>query len=133
MPVTTFKTKAGNSYTVKYRVVGDVSSLTREQLEVLAIRQLRNSARNYCVGELNAAEPGVLVTNNLIAALRSTGAQEDQISAFLNNLKATGQPVYTSVPSEFQIPITELLPSESGRGREAANIFEFGGEEEEVE
>lgn len=129
MPQTELKVKSGKKHPVTYVVIGALASLTREQLETLALRQLRNSARAYMVGKLNEAEPAVVVNQQMKEALIASGmADEDKANAFFASL---GKPL--TIPSEFNIPIADLMPSESGRGKKAADIFSLDEVEEEDE
>jgi len=131
MPNTNMKVKSGKKYPVKYRVVGDLSSLTREQLETLAIRQLRSGARNHCISKLNEAEPAIVQNQNMKQALLSSGMaqSEEQVAAFFASM---GQPL--EIPNTFEIPVSELIPDgESGRGKKAADIFSFDSAEDDGE
>jgi len=127
MPSTEMKVKSGAKYPVKYSVAGALSDLTREQVESLAIKQLRMSARNFCVQKLNEAEPAIvnnqIMLNNMVAA--GLTDQETAVKFFA----ASNMPL--EIPSVFEIPLSELLPSDSGRGKKAANIFSLEAEEGE--
>jgi hypothetical protein len=128
MPVTNMKVKSGKKYAVKYRVVGDLSSLTREQLEILAARQLRTSARTFCISKLNEAEPAIVQNQNMKQALLGSGMaqSEEQVAAFFASM---GQPL--EIPDTFEIPVSELIPDgDSGRGKKAADIFSFDSAED---
>lgn len=127
MPKTELKVKSGAKYPISYVVMGALAQLSREQLEVLALRQLRNSARTYMVAKLNEAEPAIVVNQQMKDALIKSGmADEEKANAFFASL---GKPL--EIPSNFEIPIAELMPSESGRGKKAADIFVLDEVEED--
>jgi hypothetical protein len=131
MPKTNMKVRSGKRYEVAYRVIGSISELTREQVEMLATRYLRTTARNFVMGKLNEAEPAIVQNQNMKKALLASGmaTSEEQVAEFF---KAMGQPL--EIPSEFEIPVAELVPdSESGRGKKAADIFSFEAEDDEGE
>lgn len=128
MPTTNMKVKSGKSFEVKYRVAETLSSLTREAVEALAIRYLRTAARNFVLGKLNEAEPAIstnqVLRTNMITAGLGTPETVDQFFKL--------QGLVLEIPSEFTIPISELIPdSEGGRGKKAADIFSFEDKEEE--
>lgn len=128
MPKTEMKVKSGKKYPVNYRVAGSLSDLTRDQVESLAVKYLRNSARGFCVQKLNEAEPAIVVNQTMKAAMINGGlANEEQATAFFASMNMP-----LSIPSQFEIPLSELVPDgESGRGKKAADLFAFGETEEE--
>lgn len=131
MPSTEIKVKSGNAYPVSYRVVGTLAEMSREQLETLALRQLRTGARAYCQQKLNEAEPAIVVNQEMKSKLIESGmADEEKANAFF---AALGKPL--EIPSVFEIPISELLPDspkegEKARGKKAADIFTLDEPEE---
>lgn len=119
MPKTDIKVKSGKKYPVTYVVSGALSDLTREQVEMLAVRYLRSGARAFVLQKLNEAEPAIVVNQEMKARLIESGmATEETANAFFASMN---KPL--EIPTEFEIPITDLLPSESGRGKKAADIF----------
>lgn len=131
MPTTMMKVKSGNKYPIRYRISGSLSTMTREQLEVLALRQLRSSARNYILGKLNEVEPAIVSNQQFARALKeeNIAASDEQILAFFQK---QNRPL--EVPTEFEIDLSELLPDmESKRGKKAADIFSMDEAEEEEE
>lgn len=129
MPKTDIKVKSGKKYGIAYAVTGSLTSLTREQLETLALRQLRTGARAYCLQKLNEAEPAIVVNQEMKDKLIESGmADEAKANAFF---AALNKPL--EIPSVFEIPISELMPSDSGRGKKAADIFTMEEEEEAEE
>ena len=129
MPKTNMKVKSGSKYPIAYRVVGSLDELTREQLVALAIKQLRGSARNYCVQKLNEAEPAIVVNQTLMANMIKAGITDAETAQ--NFFTESGMPL--TIPSEFEIPLSELLPGESTRGKKAGDIFSFESEEDNDE
>lgn len=130
MPTSEMKVKSGNSYEVKYRVEGSLDSLTPDQLKNLAERQLRASARAYVLGNLQTVEPEIATYRGMFKAMLESGlGNEETVTAFFK-----AQNFNLDVPTEFVIPIADLIPDgTSGRGKKAANIFSFEGDEAEAE
>lgn len=116
------KVKSGESYPVKYKVAETLASLTREEVEALAVRYLRTAARNFVMGKLNEAEPAIVSNQKMKAAMIASGlGNEEQAKAFFKNLDMP-----LEIPTEFDIPIADLVPdSEGGRGKKAADIFSY--------
>ena len=128
MPTTDMKVKSGNKYEVKYKVAETLDNLTPDDLKSLAVRYLRTAARNYVLGKLNEAEPAIVTNmtmkNNMIAAGLGT---PEQVDVFFK-----AQNLVLEIPCEFNIPISELVPSaEGGRGKKAADIFTWEEKEDE--
>jgi hypothetical protein len=132
MPKSTIKTKLNNKYSVRFRVVGSLDELTPDQLKSLALRYVRNAARAIVVAELNSAEPAVVTNRRITDSMKTMmNIPEDTIRAFC---AAQDPPMYLDIPTEFSIPLKDLIPSEEAtRGKKAANIFEFGSEDEPEE
>ena len=129
MPSTIMKVKSGNKYPVKYRVVGDLSSLTREQLEAVAIKQFRMTLRNFCIQQLNEAEPAVVTNLSMRNDMVESGVTDiEKATAFFVK---RGLPL--EIPDTFEVPLSELLPGESTRGKKAADIFTFEAEDDNDE
>ena len=95
----------------------------------MALRYVRNAARAVVVAELNAAEPAVVTNRRITDSMKSMmGIPEEKIREFC---AAQEPPMYLEVPTQFSIPLADLIPSEEAtRGKKAANIFEFGTEED---
>ena len=127
MPKSTIKTKLNNKYPVRFRVVGSLDELSPEQLKSLALKYVRNAARAIVVAELNAAEPAVVTNRRITDSMKTMmGISEEQIKNFC---AAQDPPMYLEIPSEFSIPLADLIPAEEGgRGKKAANPFEFESE-----
>lgn len=130
MPTSEMKVKSGNKYNVKYMVKGSLDSLTQDQLKSLAERQLRALARAYVLGTLQSVEPEIDTYRKMFEAMKAQmGVPEETVVAFFKN-----QRFNLEVPTEFEIEIAELIPDgTSGRGKKAADIFSFEGEEAESE
>lgn len=122
------KLKSGNKYPVSYRVVGSLADLTREQLEELALRQLRASARSQVQQELTKAEPAIVTNKRLLDGLiaNNMGSPETARDFIIKTMGGV-----LEMPSQFEIPLSDLLPGESSRGRKAADLFSLTEEEEE--
>lgn len=126
MPTTDMKVKSGKKYPVKYRVVGSLSELTREEVEALALKQLRGSARAFCLQKLNEAEPAIVVNRTMRDNMVAAGlANEETANAFFGSMN-----MVLDIPDTFEIPVADLLPGESSRGKKASDIFAFESEEE---
>jgi hypothetical protein len=121
------KTKTKNTYEVKYRVVGSMTDLTKEQLVSLAEKYIKTVARNTVLGKLNEVEPAILISQKIKADMIEAGMPVEGIEAFF---KMKDYPL--EVPSTFEIPIASLIPSEENtRGRKAADVFSFESSEDE--
>lgn len=129
MPKSNIKVKSGNKYEVKFCVVGSIDELTPEQLKALALRQLRTGVRAIVVANLNAAEPEVVnnkkMAERMIAKFKMSAQEAAEFFA------ESGAPL--EIPTEFRVPIADLMPEESGRGKKAGNIFELEADDDTEE
>ena len=129
MPTSTMKVKSGAKYDVTYRALGSIDDLTDEQLKKYAEAYLKSKARNYVQAQLNAAEPAIAANitmkENMVKAGLGTA---EQVDAFF---KASS--LITAVPTNFEIPLTDLVPeNESGRGRKAVSVFSTEPEDDDA-
>jgi hypothetical protein len=119
--------KSGKKYGVAYKVTGSLNELTRDDLVALAVKQLRGEARAYCVRKLNEAEPAIVKNIEMKSNMIEAGIVDESTAvAFFAKLNMP-----LEIPSTFEIPVSELLPGESTRGKKAGDIFSFESEEEE--
>lgn len=126
MPTSKMKTTTKNEYTIKYKVVGSMDELTQDQLKALALRQIRSSARSAALANLNEVEPSIAANIQMRDGLIAVGLDEDKIAKFFELRNAN-----FSVPTQFEIPLSSLVPSEdTTRGKKAADVFSFGETEE---
>jgi hypothetical protein len=128
MPKSSMKVKSGSTYEVAYKVVGSMDELTTDQLKVLAERQLRTSARSAVLSQLNEVEPAIAANLNTKKEMLAAGFPVDLVETFFKNPKYV-----LVVPTSFEIPMKDLIPEESGRGKKAADIFSFESTDESGE
>lgn len=119
--ITNIKTKSGDSVKVAYCVEGTLENLTPEQIQALALRQLRAAARGFVVQKLVEAEPAIMIARAFRDRMINAKFPEEMINAFFN--QPDKEPMPLELPTEFHIPIAELIPGESTRGRKSGDLF----------
>lgn len=130
MPTSKMKTKMKNTYAVKYRVIGSMESLTPEQLRVLAEKYVKTVARATVLGKLNEIEPSIVKAKEIRDGMLEVGMTQEMVDKFLNH-----KGYVLEVPTQFELSIEELMPSdgENARGRKSADVFSFESDETEGE
>ena len=137
MPSINVKTKTGMTHEVAFKVEGSIDSLTQAQVASLVEASLRSRARQYVNSAVLNAEPALVANKGMLKSFAdfmvlSAGKTQEEAEGLAAEFAKKSNMV-TSMPSQIEIPISELVPSENARGRAAANIFEFGGTEDETE
>jgi hypothetical protein len=126
MPNSKIKVKSGNQYLIAYKVLGAIQELSREDLEKLALASLRASARQFILRALNEGETEVVKNQTLLTAMVESGfASKEKAMEFFSM-----RGMSTVLPTSFEIPLAELLPEDSGRGKKASDLFSFEGDED---
>lgn len=128
MPISKMKMKSGNEYNVTYVVTGSMDNLSTEDLKVLAERYLRSAARSYVLGKMSEIEPSIAYNIAMYTEMKNTpGFPAEAVEAFFKK-----QGLNLEVPTSFEVPLAELIPSaDSKRGKKAADIFSASTEEDD--
>ena len=140
MPKSEMKVKSGNTYEVNWKIEGNFDQLTEEQKNVFITQALAQRGRAAVLAALQSIEPAIVTNLQMFNTVKAmmTKVQPDVTDAFIlegleETAKASGTRFDTTVPTTFAVKITDLVPSESSRGRAAADPFSYGGDDEEEE